>query len=62
MFLKGSQVEFSKLCCISETNPEGCFNLRKCADSDEMQHFIVFIFLKKNTVDIGVCFSRNSCN
>ena len=35
MFLKGSQVEFSKLCCFSETVPEGCFNLRKRADSDE---------------------------
>ena len=37
---KGSQVEFSKLCCIFV--PEGCFNVSKQNRPDEMQHYAAF--------------------
>ena len=39
LYFKGSQVEVSKLWCISV--PEGCKNLLNSADPDEMQHHAV---------------------
>ena len=40
MFFKGSQVDVSKLYCISV--PEGCFNLSKQCRPYEMQHNAAF--------------------
>ena len=37
---KGSQVEVSKLLCISVLG--GCFNLANSADADKMQHYAAF--------------------
>ena len=40
LHFKGSQAEFSYLWCISI--PEGCFNVSKQCDPDEMQHYAAF--------------------